>query len=160
MLFLTTNRVGHIDEAIKSRIHLAVHYPNLTEDVMEELLHNTLLRLKSSDEYKSRLDVNMRDIERNCMQFIRKKLNPKSVNGRIIRNVSQVALALAEEEAPEISSLRPLPLRWRHFEQALQFHAYFEDYLEDIRGSDSQRATELTLRSDEWSIVKKEKKEK
>lgn len=157
MLFLTTNRVGHIDEAIKSRIHLALHYPNLSEDVMEELIRNTLQRLKSSPEYKSRLDVNIRDIVRQCMKFIREKMNLKSVNGRVLRNISQVALALAEEEVSDESTLRPLPLRWKHFEQAWQFHAYFESYIEDIRGNDSQRATELTLRSDEWSIVKKEK---
>lgn len=117
---------------------------------MEELFRNTLQRLKSSPEYRSRLEMNIRDIVRQCMQFIRERMNLKSVNGRVIRNISQVAVALAEEEAPEESSLRPLSLRWRHFEQALQFHACFESYLEDIRGSDSQRATDLTLRSDEW----------
>lgn len=155
MLFLTTNRVGHIDEAIKSRIHLAIHYPNLSEDVMEDLFRNTLQRLKSSPEYGSRLELNPRVMARQCMQFISEKMELESVNGRVIRNISQVAVALAEEEAPTESSSRRLQIQWKHFEQALEFHANFESYLRKTRGSDSKRATELTLRNDEWR--KKEK---
>ncbi|KAF9630334.1 phospholipase [Lasiodiplodia theobromae] len=91
VLFLTTNRVGHIDEAIKSRIHLALHYPNLSEDVMEELIRNTLQRLKSSPEYKSRLDVNIRDIVRQCMKFIREKMN-LNLDGGGVRGLSSLLI--------------------------------------------------------------------
>jgi len=32
ILFLTTNRVGTLDEAFKSRIHLSLYYPSLNRD--------------------------------------------------------------------------------------------------------------------------------
>jgi hypothetical protein len=32
ILFLTTNRVGHFDEAFKSRIHLSLGYEKLDDD--------------------------------------------------------------------------------------------------------------------------------
>lgn len=31
ILFLTTNRIGGFDEAFASRIHMSLHYPQLTE---------------------------------------------------------------------------------------------------------------------------------
>ncbi|KAH8669872.1 hypothetical protein BGZ61DRAFT_111798 [Ilyonectria robusta] len=46
ILFLTTNRVGGIDPAFKSRIHLSVYYPRLDLDTTLKLYENLLLRAK------------------------------------------------------------------------------------------------------------------
>lgn len=37
ILFLTTNRIGTIDPAFKSRIHMSLYYPALDEDATREI---------------------------------------------------------------------------------------------------------------------------
>ena len=50
ILILTSNRVGTVDEAFKSRIQLVLHYDNLTESQRRKIWRNFFNRLKSLDE--------------------------------------------------------------------------------------------------------------
>ena len=46
ILFLTTNRVAVLDPAFKSRIHVKLHFPNLTKSVSTEIWRNHIAKAK------------------------------------------------------------------------------------------------------------------
>ncbi|PLB53481.1 hypothetical protein P170DRAFT_508091 [Aspergillus steynii IBT 23096] len=52
ILFLTTNRVGILDEAFKSRIHLTLHYRNLSRDQTLGIFETNIRRLRRAEEDK------------------------------------------------------------------------------------------------------------
>jgi len=51
ILFLTTNRVGHFDEAFMSRIHVSIGYERLDEKAREQIWENLFRKLK--EDYKN-----------------------------------------------------------------------------------------------------------
>ncbi|KAJ5701520.1 P-loop containing nucleoside triphosphate hydrolase protein [Penicillium malachiteum] len=55
ILFLTTNRVGIIDEAFKSRIHISLYYPHLDEHQSKRIWEINLQRLKKIEEEQTAL---------------------------------------------------------------------------------------------------------
>lgn len=56
ILFLTTNRVGKIDAAFKSRIHLSLYYQKLNKERTLKIWDNNLRRVK--DEFsKEKKDI-------------------------------------------------------------------------------------------------------
>ncbi|KFY89917.1 hypothetical protein V498_06261 [Pseudogymnoascus sp. VKM F-4517 (FW-2822)] len=114
ILILTTNRVGTFDEAFKSRIQLAIHYPALDEKGRWEIWSNFINSLKREtakvDELKLKLDV-----------LARSKLN-----GRQIRNTVKTAMQLAE--------FRKEVLDYTHFERVLEVADEFEKYIDDTHG--------------------------
>jgi ATP-dependent Clp protease ATP-binding subunit ClpA len=46
ILFLTTNRVGHFDEAFMSRIHLSLGYEPLSNNAREKIWDNLFKKLQ------------------------------------------------------------------------------------------------------------------
>jgi len=48
LLFLTTNRVGHIDKAFMSRVHVVIEYPTLDE-AKRRLLWESFLKKMRAD---------------------------------------------------------------------------------------------------------------
>ncbi|KAI1170749.1 hypothetical protein F4777DRAFT_591700 [Nemania sp. FL0916] len=54
ILFLTTNRVGIIDEAFKSRIHLSLYYERLDEKRMLEIFEINIRKLKDIEASKTK----------------------------------------------------------------------------------------------------------
>ena len=63
ILILTSNRVGHFDEAFKSRIQLALHYKNLDQRQRWQIWRNFLQRLKDLEEK----DVDFGDLDSTLM---------------------------------------------------------------------------------------------
>jgi hypothetical protein len=49
ILFLTTNRVGSIDQAFKSRIHISLFYPRLTLKSTLQIWENSIRHVKKQD---------------------------------------------------------------------------------------------------------------
>lgn len=49
ILFLTTNRVGVIDEAFASRIHVPLFYPALDERSTKKIWENSLKKIKHNN---------------------------------------------------------------------------------------------------------------
>lgn len=76
VLFLTTNRAGDIDQAFYSRISMVIHYDALDEEAREKVWKN-LFELYGI----TGVDV--------------KTLSKFSINGRRIKNVCRISLALA-----------------------------------------------------------------
>jgi ATP-dependent Clp protease ATP-binding subunit ClpA len=65
ILFLTTNRVGKIDRAFMSRIHLSLYYPKLNQDSTLRIWRNNLKRV--GREFKKE----KKEIQFNTEQLIR-----------------------------------------------------------------------------------------
>ena len=49
ILFLTTNRVGVIDEAFKSRIHISLRYPRIQRHETRQIWDNILNRIERNN---------------------------------------------------------------------------------------------------------------
>ncbi|KAK3292477.1 uncharacterized protein B0H64DRAFT_435213 [Chaetomium fimeti] len=116
ILFLTTNRPGVLDEAVKSRVHVSLNYPAFTLDQTLELFKMNIGRLEDIEKARvkarraSKGSANrMMTIRKDeILRFARKHYDgEKSLrwNGRQIRNAFQIAASLAHfqqrERAPE-----------------------------------------------------------
>lgn len=55
VLFLTTNRVGTVDEAFRSRIHLSLYYPALRKKQALEIFKLNIRRIKEIERSKAEL---------------------------------------------------------------------------------------------------------
>ena len=102
ILLLTTNRIGSFDVAFKSRIHLAIYYPPLSQPSRRALWRAFLL--KASPESVEELD----------MGGVIDEVAAERLNGRQIRNLVRTASALAiSDTQAEVRLTR------RHIELAL-----------------------------------------
>lgn len=138
ILFLTTNRVGAIDEAFKSRIHISLYYPPLDWRTTKEIWRVNLRRTKD------RVDAD----EFALLKFARKHFygneGQKRWNGRQIFNAFQTAIALAEFDRVEKekescmrgeSGAKTKPkLSEKHFSEVAKTYGKFEDYLQETHG--------------------------
>lgn len=84
-LTLTSNRVGTFDEAFKSRIQLALHYPNLDMAQRKQIWKNFTHRLDSLEE----------DVDTDTILASINKLAKYEMNGHQIRNAIIMARQLA-----------------------------------------------------------------
>lgn len=116
ILILTSNRVGTFDEAFKSRVQLAVHYPALNEDGRFEIWRNFIYILRDTD-----VDMNFGELEKKVAILARHKLN-----GRQIRNLVWTARQLAKYKKER--------LEYTHLEQVIEIANEFEEYLEKTHG--------------------------
>ena len=151
VVFLTSNRAGHIDEAVKSRVHVAIYYPPLSDASLETIWGNNLQRLKkmSNAKRKTKFQKGKHDIKQKSLEFIKDHNLMEVCNGRTIRNVCHVALSLAEDASS--SEHGTINLDWDpYFRDALETWRAFEEYMVDTRGgiSDSRRAMESGIRAD------------
>lgn len=55
VLFLTTNRVGIVDEAFRSRIHLSLYYPALRKKQALEIFKLNIRRIKEIEKSKAEI---------------------------------------------------------------------------------------------------------
>jgi SpoVK/Ycf46/Vps4 family AAA+-type ATPase len=120
IMILTTNRVGTFDEAFKSRVQLAVHYPPLEVSGRREIWHNFIKALIDEDE------------EGHYQELIHKLdlLAVHSLNGRQIRNTINTARQLAK--------YRKEKLAYSHFVQAIDVANEFEEYVVRTHGYDDE----------------------
>ena len=88
ILFMTTNRVNHIDEAFYSRISLAIKYPELS---VEAKAHIWTLHLSLYDVKLSVKNVN--------------KLADANLNGRQIKNCIRLTTALAYKNGNKVPNV-------------------------------------------------------
>lgn len=95
VLFLTTNRLGELDKAFESRIHLVINYPGLDAKARGMIWRNFLKREGGVIE-----DREIRDLE--GLEF----------NGREIKNVVKTAKLLATRKT--------VPLGMEHIQTVLR----------------------------------------
>jgi ATPases of the AAA+ class len=114
ILILTTNRVGTFDEAFKSRIQLALHYPPLGEEQRRSIWQTFIKRLDGFDEEA---------VDENLMGSL-DVLQKEKLNGRQIRNAITTARQYAKWKR-EV-------LRYHHLKDVIEVSARFDDYLDNI----------------------------
>ncbi|KAL1861690.1 hypothetical protein Daus18300_008658 [Diaporthe australafricana] len=102
LLFLTTNRVGTIDEAFKSRIHLSLYYPPLDLTQTREIFRLNINKLRDIERQRFQLTAKPELVikEDDIIRFAEEHYNnPVDAlgrwNGRQIRNAFQIASGLA-----------------------------------------------------------------
>ncbi|KAK7999089.1 hypothetical protein PG991_014764 [Apiospora marii] len=102
ILFLTTNRVGNIDPAFKSRIHLSLLYQPFDRAATRRLYEIFLDRTRAEQRRRgpAHFEIKRKDIlafaKENFREMKREGLG--AWNGRQIRNTFQAAISLAESE--------------------------------------------------------------
>jgi hypothetical protein len=129
ILILTSNRIGTFDEAFKSRIQLALHYPTLDLRSRRSIWTNFFEMFEEDEadvdfgELRTHLD-DVADFE---------------INGRQIRNVLTTARQLA--------TYRKETLSWEHLELSIKTVTDFNRYIKGLQGhTDEQWAREEKLR--------------
>ncbi|KAK8017692.1 hypothetical protein PG993_014018 [Apiospora rasikravindrae] len=146
ILFLTTNRVGKIDTAFKSRIHLSLYYKRLDRRSTLQIWENNLKRVKEEfAKEKKEIICDDSDILKFATTHYKDLKQDKTLrvwNGRQIRNSFQTAIAIATYEARGKSDnhnhgsrdatgyhSEPLHLGVAHFENVAKSAKQFDRYL-------------------------------
>ncbi|KAK4145046.1 uncharacterized protein C8A04DRAFT_36176 [Dichotomopilus funicola] len=136
ILFLTTNRVGHFDDAFISRIHIIIKYDRLKPDDCKKIWEQFFNKLRDE-----RSDF---EIARSAEKYVLddETISEMDWNGREIRNAFQTAVALAEYRFSQKvnKSARDGPtLDERDFRQACNMTKQFKNYLlTNVHGTDEE----------------------
>ncbi|TDZ30453.1 ATPase family AAA domain-containing protein 3B [Colletotrichum spinosum] len=130
VLFLTTNRVQAFDAAFTSRIHVALHYRDLTDADRERIWANNFERLDRDSAGRVRVAVAAREYA-----YGSKDVRALRWNGREIRNALQTALALAESDAAELGGER-IDVGDKHLRAVVKMSRGFRDFLHKGDGYD------------------------
>ena len=157
VLILTSNRVGEIDEAFRSRIHICLFYPKLDELSVTKVWEKNINRVKASD---INIDVDEDEIRHFYERlWLKNEKNPsRHWNGRQIKNAFQTAIALAHWDFYDLPAdsrpERPV-LRAKHFKRVGQTSAHFDDYIGSVYGLEEQDAYSVLaareeVRRDVW----------
>jgi hypothetical protein len=112
ILFLTTNRVGTLDEAFKSRIHVSLYYPPLDKQQTLEIFEVNLKKLQQIVDDKHKWQTEMEPdapkpsrlviAHESILDFaawhydVHEETPEQRWNGRQIRNAFQIAHSLAQ----------------------------------------------------------------
>ena len=152
VLFLTTNRVGVLDEAVKSRVHLHLKYYPLNRDQTVQIFKHNIQRLRVIEQQRvdetTRLSIAENDVLAFALEHYNKHARGTGMglwNGRQIRNAFLIAAALAHHDGdlkrksnPEIQK----QLRASHFELVHQATmSYDEERAETLGYTDNELAS-------------------
>ncbi|GAB1312745.1 hypothetical protein MFIFM68171_02955 [Madurella fahalii] len=139
ILILTSNRVGIFDEAFKSRVQLALHYPPLNEEDRWKVWDNFISQLEQQQQQTSAAGIDdeaavakLAEGETINIKELRSKINALArvkLNGRQIRNVITTARQLALH--------RHQSLGYVHLDQAIRVANEFEEYVTKTQGHDA-----------------------
>ncbi|KAK3363462.1 hypothetical protein B0T25DRAFT_562476 [Lasiosphaeria hispida] len=161
ILFLTTNRVGTIDEAFKSRIHLSLYYERLTAIQMRAIFKANIKRLKIIEEQKdehlehtilkeSRLVINDDAIMEFAQSHWDNTAHHSRWNGRQIRNAFQIAASLARYDVEADHSKNEIlkgkvgpVLDEKQFKLVSNSIKRFDRYFTQTRGENDEQAALL-----------------
>ncbi|EPE24107.1 P-loop containing nucleoside triphosphate hydrolase [Glarea lozoyensis ATCC 20868] len=181
ILFLTTNRVGTFDEAFKSRIHMSLWYPRLSEKSTKKVWQMNLDRTVEKKE-----ELGLKVDERKILSFADdhwKTSNEEDSgfwNGRQIRNgmvpysqaqtyadskttAFQTAIALAQWQLKEFKGeSKEVVLNDKHFIKVSKASRDFDKYLNRTLGgsTEADRALDVGERADNWDDDDSEEREK
>ena len=145
LMFLTTNRIGTFDEAILSRVHVILHFPDLT-DLERKKIWDTSFRKVIKERPNIEIDFSLYDLAYRDSDI--KKLN---WNGREIRNAFNTMIALAEFDAHANNSYSKegkVEVRREHLQEVATMSASFKGYMKRLKGmDDAEYAQAVGLRA-------------
>ncbi|PYI36976.1 hypothetical protein BP00DRAFT_491558 [Aspergillus indologenus CBS 114.80] len=158
ILFLTTNRVGKIDEAFRSRVHISLYYPPLDKRSTQKIFVENLSLVEKRGENVIR--VNRDEIRNFAREHYRSNDPQRRWNGRQIRNAFHIAIAIAEDRAAEKDAKAAAEGKERRHTPVLKAEylrlveaasARFDDYLHTVHGMGQQDlAKQGAARRDDW----------
>ena len=147
ILFLTTNRIGTIDEAFKSRIHLSLYYPPLDARQTRKIWEINLDIIK---ENRPHVELDKGEILEwaTTLWYEYDKKEKQQWNGRQIRNACQTIAALAEYDGKSDGNNK---ITEDHLEAVKQASTDFDRYMWQLYGyDDAHRAKKDRLRRDDY----------
>ncbi|KAI1393500.1 uncharacterized protein F4822DRAFT_15137 [Hypoxylon trugodes] len=175
ILFLTTNRVGVLDEAFKSRVHIALRYPKVRLPETLDIWKGCLDRIEKDNEFR---DIKIQFDRGELMEFAERHYQKhhkkdSTWNGRQIRNAFQTAIALGQYERnskiqkkglTEAKVLASGKEKWRiiqltkkNLEVIAETAQDFEKYMEAVhRYPDVEIAKADQIRDDDFSELSEE----
>ncbi|KAE8442709.1 hypothetical protein EG329_002900 [Mollisiaceae sp. DMI_Dod_QoI] len=164
ILFLTTNRPGTLDEAVKSRVHMSLYYSPLGESETEEIFRLNLARLKEIEEQRAeasgeeKLFIFDAEIIEFARQHYKKHINgPGRWNGRQIRNAFQIAASLAHYDG-DANPGAQRQLGARHFQTVDEATTKYDQYRAGISGKlEDELAHEREERWDGFQSAERER---
>lgn len=160
IMFLTTNRAGVLDEAIKSRVHLNLHYDHLTEKQTVAIFKQHIQRLRDIEKQRNP-DPNeqVMVLHKEIIQFAEDHYNRRDSshgqgshvgrwNGRQIRNAFLIASSLAhydsendgddeDDDLAEPGRKKQKQLGRREFELVAQTTLLYDQYRESVHSGKS-----------------------
>ncbi|KAH7031941.1 P-loop containing nucleoside triphosphate hydrolase protein [Macrophomina phaseolina] len=152
ILFLTTNRVGDIDRAFMSRIHMSIEYKPFNKTTTMEVYRLRLKRL--TEEFEAR-EIPLRVKQQDILDWAKAQFKEQSKkklqwNGRQIFNAFQTAVAMAEWECRNEDGGKPkkVSLKKRHFEKVAEVSRGFEAYITGLLGEEWNEAYQGRVRRD------------
>lgn len=159
IIFLTTNRVGNIDEAFNSRIHISLYYPPLNHGQTLGIWRMNLDRLSQIEDERSQVTGERRlTIARDEILKFAEDLfiiDDMRWNGRQIRNAFLIASALArfdkhaEDTSDDTQTSVGYDIGVRHFETVANAGLGFDRYMQETRGKeDGDLALQDGIRAD------------
>ncbi|KAH7144593.1 hypothetical protein B0J13DRAFT_47647 [Dactylonectria estremocensis] len=156
ILFLTTNRVGGIDPAFKSRIHLSLYYSRLDLETTLKLYENLVIKTKEEQRKSGAIQFQIKHKE--IVSFAKRhfrglqKEGYNTWNGRQIRNAFQTSIALVENQVANISPGQPKPVLGKEqFKVVAQGSREFDSYLmRTLQGADDEIAIRDQWRDDRF----------
>ena len=169
ILFLTTNRPGVLDEAVKSRVHLSLRYDALGLKETLAIFRINIEKLKKIEEQRSKATETdpLFIMEKQILEFAENHFNTNTDklgrwNGRQIRNAFSIASSLAHFEGDENPGLQRV-LRAEHFKEVHNATLLYDKYRKKVLGgTDAEIAEQLETRYDsfdqgtesvEWYVV-------
>ncbi|KUI57265.1 Putative cell division cycle ATPase [Cytospora mali] len=171
LLFLTTNRVGTIDEAFKSRIHMSLYYPPLDRIQTKVIFGLNLKKLREIEHQRSLMTGKPELVinETEIFNFADRHYDTNQDsggrwNGRQIRNAFQIASGLAhyhfaqgvdraQKEGTEPPSVPVLGSTL--FEKVQLATQNFDKYMRETKGvDDAEGAYRLGDRADHFRTIR------
>lgn len=150
ILFLTTNRPGVLDEAVKSRVQLSLRYDHLDLAQTEKVFEFNLERLREIEDKKASVDPTYQKLHtrnKEILKFARDHYEKAALangvgrwNGRQIRNAFLIASSLAhygdgDEEGEDDGDLQK-QLGRTHFERVDRTTMLYDQYRKKIHNKD------------------------
>ncbi|KAI0193584.1 hypothetical protein EV127DRAFT_360831 [Xylaria flabelliformis] len=162
ILFLTTNRVGAIDDAFRSRLHLILYYPKLAKGQTNNIFTYNFKRIAAINierEKNNLLPFEYTNTEDEILKWAKKNYKNLGWNGRQIRNAFQTVLALSEFKAKgkknksKNSDKQANPVvKLRYFKVVANAMNQFNEYLKATHGYDEDRVAKRDfIRAAEFS---------
>ncbi|OJD32610.1 atpase aaa+ type core protein [Diplodia corticola] len=142
LLFLTTNRVEHIDDAFMSRVHVAIGFEKLDVAKRRGIWASFFDKLER--EAKGQIAVSA-----DARTFVLESddMAENEWNGREIRNAFQSAIAIAEYEAskdPEFNDEEDeIVVSVEHFRRVMMMSKKFRDHVEKARKDNESEWSDL-----------------
>ena len=122
ILILTSNRIGTFDEAFKSRIQLALHYPTLRSYQRLRIWETFFNRLESLGEHET---VDIADLRHHL-----EELQQEKMNGRQIRNAITTARQFAKWKGQTLT--------YKHLSDVIEVSGRFDTYIDQLNGGYTQ----------------------